>query len=252
MKRLPNISFTPEELQNIVKTGLFNKEGGEAIVTFSLNPHALYKIFIDTNTGEIIEMPENKLKKLSQLFKLQLQNSVKPLSTITMDKKLVGYEMTYDEANLPIGLVKFTRKEMIEVLKSTKNILEYFSAQDITYGDIKNNNILINQKTGQITFCDMDNVRIATYPIDLMGKDLKKYTDIHQAVDRTTDAYMHNLLTLKSLGFPNPYATSAGIIMSLEKEEYPTGFKEKAKPILKSMLTPETFTGEYIIQYIKR
>ena len=39
-----------------------------------------------------------------------------------------------------------------------KKILEYYHSKDIIYGDVKDDNILINSVTGKISFCDMDNI----------------------------------------------------------------------------------------------
>lgn len=63
---------------------------------------------------------------------------------------------------------------------------------------------------------------------------------------------MHNILTLKQLKFPYNYTTTEGVIETLERGIYPQGFEESAKSVFASMTTPETFNGEYAIQYIKR
>ncbi len=250
MKRMPNITFSRESLEEITYTERFSK-GGEAIICLSNKPNSLYKIFINPYTGEIIDMSDNKFKKIATIYQMGLDYSVRPLSTISMDGRLVGYEMSCNPLHVSMNEISLTPQQLIEILKRTKDALEYFESKDITYGDVKNNNILINRHTGQIEFCDMDNIRLGENPIDLMGKDLRQYV-AKNGVLANADAYMHNLFALKELGFPTKYTTSEGVIMTLEKGEYPTEFEKFAHPIFEGMVNPESFNGEYAIQYIKK
>lgn len=251
MKIMPNIRFSREELERIIFEERSGR-GSEAIVCSGGNPYTLYKIFINSSNMDIANMSDNKLRKIAALYRLRLAHSVRPLSTISMDGEVVGYEMTYNPNYIPIAEATLPRKQMIKVLKETSAALEYFSSKDITYGDVKNDNVLIDIHTGQIEFCDMDNIRLGDNPIDLMNSSLSSYVKARGAIDATADAYMHNLFALKELGFPSGYTTYEGIIMALEKGEYPTKFKEKARPIFESMTTPQEFNGEYAIEYIKR
>ena len=62
---------------------------------------------------------------------------------------------------------------------------------------------------------------------------------------------MHNLLTIKSLSYD--YETYDNqILLDLKRENYPTKYKQSAKPIFDTMNDPQSFNGEYIIQYVKR
>lgn len=251
MKLMPNINFSQQELTERVFTEMYS-HGGEAYICLSDNPNTLFKIFFNPQTGEIVEMSDNKLKKITALYQKNIAGSVKPLSTISMDGRLVGYEMSYDQNDMPLNCLGMDRKDSIDILKRTKEILQNFDAKDITYGDVKDNNILVNIKTSEIKFCDMDNIRLGQYPIDLMGVDLRKYYEKRGTIDGATDAYMHNLMSLKQLKFPSNYTFYSGIILMFEQGMFPSKFKLAAQPIFESMINPEEFTGEYAIQYIKR
>lgn len=251
MNLMPNINFSQQELNERVFTEMYSK-GGEAYICLSDNPNTLFKIFFDPQTGEIVEMSDNKFRKITELYKKEIENSVKPLSTISMDGRLIGYEMTYNPNDLPLNCLGMDRKSSIDILKRTKEILQFFDSKDITYGDVKDNNVLVNIKTGEVKFCDMDNVRLGQYPIDLMGIDLKKYYQKRGIIDSAADAYMHNLMTLKQLKFPSNYTFYSGILLMFEQGKYPHKFKLAARPIFESMINPEDFTGQYAIQYIKK
>lgn len=251
MKRMPNINFNYRDCCDIVYSQRFSM-GGEAFICFSDKSNTLYKIFINPKTGEIIEMSDNKFKKIKSLYEKNLEHSVRPLATISVNGKLVGYEMTYDLMDIPLDQARLNRVQMIDALEDTKKVLLYFTSKDITYRDIKSNNILINRATGNISFCDMDNIRMGNYSMDLIGKDLKKYIQMHGGLDETAVAYMHNFLSLQQLGFPSKYTSYEGIILTLNNKVYPSDFDDKVRVILDSMTNPKEFTGEYAIQYVKK
>lgn len=236
MDRLKNIEISPTEIHNIIKHSFFSN-GGEAVVCRTNNPNTLYKIFYKGQMYNVVPMSENKLRKLEILHSLQLTGSVFPLRTITCNKELIGYEMTYNPEEIRFFPGEFDRSDVISKLESIKDILEYFARYDITYADVASRNILFNKHTGKMKFCDMDNVQIGQYPIDIIPLKLSPYYDVC-GIDEKTDAYMHNLLTLD--------------ILNSRKQKLEKEFSRKALPIIESMKEPENFQGEYIIQYVKK
>ena len=260
MQTLPNITLTNEECKNLLRNRRFAK-GGESVICHSDNQHTLYKIFVIDPTIEIATpMSDNKFSKIKSLYKKRLEHATHPLSTISMNGELIGYEMTYDPAFIPLEKMDLSRKEMIRALKETREILLYFDSKDITYSDIKSDNILINPKTHKIMFCDMDNTRVGEYPVDLKCFNLMRFYEIYGKMDNVVQAYMHNLLTLQQLGFTSDLELPSGelstsyhsIITALRHGKRPTKFKQGANEIFDSMTSPQTFNGEYAIQYIKR
>ena len=246
MRLMPNISLTEKEVENLTTRRVFNY-GGEAVICQSENPHTLYKLFTAPHSREVISMTENKEAKITMLHLLKLKNSTYPLSTISMNGKLIGYEMTKAIDYLPIFLPDLSREEIIHMLREAKNTLEYFASKDITYGDIKNDNLLVNPKTGEIMFCDMDNIRLGTREIDIASYELEWFLQCYGKTDEKADAYMHNLLTLEMLNYPN-IARYQYIIELMRCGEIPTGYNLLAHDTLKSMLCPQNFDGEYIIE----
>ena len=133
----------------------------------------------------------------------------------------------------------------IKVLKQSRDSLIELSKHDITYGDVTEVNILYNRRNKTVKLCDIDNIRIGNLPIDAKGYTLQKYYSLTGTIDEKTDAYMHNILTLKSLSYDySTYDTS--ILVDLRRGIYPTSFKQTAKPILDSLNDPNSFSGEYI------
>lgn len=249
MKVMPNINLSPSEYYSILK----NEEthGGEGIISRGSRPNTLYKIFFN-GRQELCPMSENKQRKVLEIYQKGLEYCVLPLATLSLNGEMVGYEMTRDANDVDLeSLKELPREQMIAVLRRAKIALEYFASRDITYGDVTESNILINRQTGAVKFCDIDNMRVGEYPIDKKGFSLLKYSTKTGVIDRKADAYMHNLLTIRKLHYREEvYDTE--ILRDLNKGIYPTKFKLAARPIFKSMTTPETFQGEYAIQYIKR
>lgn len=247
MKRMPNINIAQEDYERFQKN--FCQRGGEGIICHT-DGTSLYKLFTDQR-GNITSMSENKQIKVLSLYQKNLSYAVKPISTISYKGEMVGYEITYNPYDCPLeNMTLLDRKTLIKILKETRNVLEYFASKDITYGDVTADNILINIKTGTITFCDIDNMRVGTYQIDTLGSPLTRYYERTGVIDAKADAYMHNLLTIKKLSCPNQYESE--IIKDLRREIYPTKFKQHAHQVFQSMTTPERFNGEYVIQYVKR
>ena len=247
MKTIKNLTFTQDQYQRVLNQQY--RSGGEAIITLGDQPNTCYKLFQETKTKEN-SMSDNKLRKIEELYRRNILYLVKPLRTISYNGRIIGYEMTYDKDDKSLSELQLSRKQLIRVLKQTRDILLYFDSQDITYGDVTANNILINTKTGKITFCDIDNIRLGINGIDIKGYCLSRYYTKTGIIDRRADAYMHNILSIKQLAYPTEYESE--IIRKLSEQDYPTKFKQPAKEVFASMAAPETFTGEYVIQYIKR
>lgn len=260
MRNLPNINIDPRSLNRLFMMQLAS--GGEAIITRSFQPNTLFKIFADYNVQRCsdsfgvpfrtdrIEMSDNKLEKIKKLHEMDLEHIVKPVSTLSMNGRLIGYEMTYDEENKSIVNAKLSMEETIKALKESRKVLEYFQGKDITYGDVNSGNILVNQNTGQISFCDIDNMRIGTLPIDVKGKNATIY-GILGGKEEYLDAYMHNIMTLYEFSNKD-FAFLFSPVSEIVQKDHSKFLSEGAKETLKSMEEPKTFNGDYIIQYVKK
>lgn len=248
LRNLPNIKITHEEYIHL--RGKEENHGGEGIICLSDN-NTLYKIFLDQN-GRVCPMTDNKQRKLLKLYHKDLPYMVKPFATISYNGEMIGYEMSYDKNDISLNdLASIPRKELIKLLREAKEALVYFDHQDITYADVTEDNLLINTKTGKITFCDIDNMRVGTYPVDAKGYSPTRYYEKTGIIDAKADAYMHNLLTIRYLNYPKGvYDTK--VMRDLRNGIYPSRYKLSAREIFSSMANPETFTGEYVIQYVKR
>lgn len=257
MRTIPNLALTRAQINKLLETPF--AIGGESVLCYT-DQDSLLKLFINRDnipnyeqTGkfqavDLCGMSDNKLQKVAHLYQLQLEDSVQPLSTITMDGQLLGYEITWDKADFMYQSTAQTRKTNVDVLRQTQGILEYYASKDITYGDVFERNILLNARTGKAKFCDIDNMRVGEYPIDIMDPELLEYGEI-RGYDETADAYMHNLLTIYALTAVDSYED---IITGLNMGTIPKGFKLRANKTIRSMATPETFDGKYLTKYIKR
>lgn len=248
MQRLPNREITLDEFFAISDEAIFAK-GGESVIYRTDKKDTLFKLFVDRN-GNFIDMSDNKLQKIMALYQMNLSHSVRPVSTVTVGKYLVGYEMSYNPNAIEFKKAGLDYERKIEVLEKTKSILEYFASHDIVYGDVKSNNILLDPLTGEIEFCDMDNIQLGKYPMDLVVEYVQPFKKCDKI--ELADAYNHNLMSLQQLGFPSDYPTFREVLQALVRETYPTSFNEEAIPIFESMSLPRKFNGEYAIQYVKK
>lgn len=249
MKVMPNTNLSEEFCDYLLLDCRFDI-GGEAIICKNDDTNTLYKIFVYPGSDIPDIMSDNKFKKIVALYQKKLKYKVQPLSTLSLNGKLIGYEMSYDSKDISMFNLNLTRRQKLYYLRQAKEALDYFSSVDITYGDVKSDNILINQKTKKITFCDIDNIRLGQYPIDVMGHELTEYVESRGQVDKTIDAFMHNLLTLEQLNFPN--LSQQEILAYLNQGINIKQLPDKAIQIAKSLTEPSTYEGEFMIQYIKK
>lgn len=249
MRVMPNKKLTLEELNIMLSNNKFDY-GGEAIVLRSPNPNTLYKIFVYPST----ELPErispNKERKIIELYQRQLEGSVQPLNTLSLNGELIGYEMTYEQGDTPLLNLDLSPEEKMYVLEKSADILSYFATQDVTYGDVKDDNVLFNPTTKKVKFCDMDNIRIGSLPIDVMGHGLYDYYKSVGVVDEKTDAYMHNLLLLEQLRYNN--LSHRTILTRLRQKPMMPEFPEEVESLLNGLTNPENFDGRYAIKMLKR
>lgn len=244
MRRLPNISLTDKEVLTLVTNHKLN-HGGEAIIC-KPTPTRLFKIFSDTSDQTkptITTMSENKERKVIELFNLQPEYSTLPLSTLSLNGELIGYEVTYDPQDKDVFPFILPPKKQIEFLEETKRILEYYKSIGITYGDVNFRNILENKKTGKLKFCDMDNIQISDYPIDLYDCDLRDYIEKRGQVDVYTDAYMHSIMTLHLLDLD---------LYGCGEEYFKFFFTKKGQELIAALQDKTTYDGEYLVKHIRK
>lgn len=250
MKSMPNVKISRQDFERLITQNRYGS-GGEGVICTTPSPHTLYKIFVEYETSIPVIMSDNKRKKIQELYHRHIEHSTQPLSTISLDGELIGYEMTGDQDDISLLSIHLPRRKKIEVLKRSSEILQYFASQGITYGDVKANNILVNRKTNQVKFCDMDNIKLDDYPIDLLNDYVDSIIESESDINPSVDAYMHNLMTLQLLNSPG--ITYDEIIYKLIDGKYHKKYKQEAHRALSTMVSSEQpFTGEYIAPYIKR
>ncbi len=253
MKNLPNIEIPKRDLSLMLEHP--KSAGGEAVICRGYDDKTLYKLFLDPVAAEeaytfdisdLIHMSDNKLKKLLALRKKNPNNCVMPLSTISMNKEVIGYEMTYDPNDVVFTSPNSfeTWADVVHILENSSIALREFQSKDIIFGDVARRNILVNKKTGKITFCDVDNVCVAGHTFDVLNEDMEFYVN-HCGINDKMDAYMHNILTFETVGLTTEECVYEPTVI----EEF---FDTRALPIAKTLDCPERFSGEYAIQYIKR
>ena len=239
MKRIPNIVLDEKQVREIMTRGkLFS--GTEAVICRGNNPYTLYKIF--NKLGNPIPMGDNKEKKIIRIYDREIDYSVKPVSTLSLDGVLIGYEMVDEYDFDTYKLYELMPEEVMQLLKETKKVLEYFTSKGIIYGDMEPRNILFNRGTGEVKFCDMDNVQIDNCKMDVFPYSLIEYNET-RGIDDGVHPYMHNRLVLGAFDL-DMYCSSK---FALKKV-----FKKTGRKIIESMKTPKEFKEEYVLTYMKK
>lgn len=238
MRNLPNTKLSIEEYHKVLKRRKIS--GGEADIYYSENLHTAYKIF--SNSKLEGHMSENKAKKLALLYQKPLDHCTRPVSTLSVNGILVGYELTYDNDDKTFLPIYLSRSDLIHYLEESKNILEFFASQGIIYGDVATRNILINRSTGNLKFCDMDNISINNYPIDMFSRELENYRQVW-GINQQADIYMHNIMCLNSFDID---------LYNYCKGHFSFFFEEAAEDIVSNMQNVKKFNGKSIVSYIKR
>lgn len=239
MRLMPNIKLTEEQFRKIL---LHHKvyPGGEATICDGSNYGTVYKLF--SKNGNPKPMGDNKEKKVIELYQQQLDYSTIPLSTISVNDMIVGYEMITDDDMKVYKWYQLSYEELIFLLRKSRDILKYFISKGIIYCDVDLRNILFNPSTGEIMFCDMDNTQIGDLKVDLMPFGLIEYDKV-RGIDEQASIYAHNLMSLHCFDIDH---------LCSRDREISYLFKRPAKKIVKSMRKPQSFNGEYIIDYIKK
>lgn len=236
---IPNKEITKKQFFELIINNKLTF-GGEAIICQSDNPYSLYKIF--SKAGQPKPMEKNKEMKINYLYETKPDFCIQPINTISLDDIIIGYEMTADPRLKSYESYQLSSEELKYFLIKTRNILEYFSSLGIIYGDIKLSNILFNRDTGDIQFCDMDNIALNNNPMDLIPSTIQSYHD-SRSLDVNIHPYMHNIMTLHVLDF-DVYLTS--------KNKLRHYFKRQAIKTIESMKDPKNFDNQYIIQHLKK
>lgn len=251
MTQLPNIELSDEEL--LYYKNNYCDFGSESIISKGEN-NQIYKIWKTAeieSTDKRLALLDRKLRKVISYYKLKPKYCTLPTTTLTNRGICIGYGME-NLADADILLISpLDRDERIEVLKKMPAILNCFSDQGIIYGDIKNDNILINRKTGSITFCDIDNSKIEEFSMEVYPQELENFITQYGQEDEKIHAYMHNLLTLEQLD--NEVCSHHEVIEKMKRNQYDDFVVESGKTLLKQMkrITPQ-YQKEYIINHVKK
>ena len=117
---IPNKKITMDEYHDLI-TWRKLTYGGEAIICESDNPYSLYKIFSTFDKPK--PMGENKEKKIELLHELKPEYAIQPISTISLNDIIIGYEMTTNPNLKKTSFDSLSTEEKKYFLTKTKEIL---------------------------------------------------------------------------------------------------------------------------------
>ena len=238
MQRIPNIDLNDEQIRELT-VDYYITSGSEGTICEGILNNTLSKI--NMHNGKILPLGDNKERKINELYKKQLEHSSIPVRTISHKGNIVGFEMTTDPTFDKYSIYNLSLSDQKQLLLRAKEVLEYFTANDVIYGDVELRNILYNKENGEVFFCDMDNTQVGEYPMDLLPGIINHY-DSTRGIDDGVNAFAHNYLTLRMLGL-DPYESRRAIRQQFKRQGY---------KIIHSMQEPKSFIKDYCITYMKK
>lgn len=110
---------------------------------------------------------------------------------------------------------------------------------------------MVNQKTGKLSFCDIDNIQIGQFKMDEILKVLNDFHHNNYFYYEDTHVYMHNLFTIKELykSFDN-YQDLITYMKYSELVDSP--FNDCGKKIIKQLCQKKNIDSHYLIDNLKK
>lgn len=246
-KNIPNKKISLEEWEEYLKINT-NLGGSEGVISIDEQKQIATKIFhhpiLESKDDEekYYKKMDNKFQKIVLLNKLQPENDIYPIETISYDGCFIGYKMTSPKLDK-------NQEFSIKHLKQLKEKLVSFHNLGIVHGDIKKSNILIT-KNGNIALCDLDNMQVESRPIDYFNYYVLYFFNDDRLLGKNADIYLYNMLFLQQLMYTdNSYDEIQdkilfGEVPNFDREE----FKEE---IEKMQYSFTNYAGKYLIDCIK-
>mgnify|MGYP004512337599 CR=1 FL=1 len=234
---LRNIKLKESEIKNL-KDNEYDY-GAESRI-YKTKIGTVYKIFRDMPK----DIQENKFQKVKLLSEKKIDFMVDILSTISYKGKFIGYEMPL--IHNCFWQVNLNETEKIHYLKQLKQFLLTLEDNDITYADIKNDNIFIENH--KLKLGDIDNISIDNYKMDLIPAVLDRI--YHDGIfEADCHSLMHNRFTVDTLD--KKIITNFSTISASDFNRY----SKKGKRIIKKMSLvnrlPSLYNKDYLIDNLK-
>lgn len=241
---MENLELSEKALENI---RLELKSLGSEAHIYKATNHSLYKIF-----GDVVKTRlKNKEKKIELLHEMQISFFKNPIRTLTLEGEFIGYEIEWDQQDRAWWEYSLTKRDKIELLRELKEKLKFLSNKKIIYGDLKDDNILINKATGKLSFCDIDNIQIGNLRMDLVQRSLKPLCNKNSLYDENAHIYMHNIYTINELY--QKFDTYQSLLSYLQETPLQgSPFNERGNKIVKQLCQRKNISSDYLIDNLKK
>lgn len=199
-----DIHFNYEELEEL-DSNYFWTYGGEANLYRIPNgkKNIVIKLFYSIESHRFILSPriiQNKKYKVGVLQKSRIPNKIQVYGRIFFEREFIGYMLNEAMNFGDFYLNTFRSQEQLIFLRKLKHQLQRLHELNMIFGDLKGDNILIHQTNYKLgCLCDLDNMQIGDFPIDVMSNYVEAFLHRYGKVDENLDWYVFNLLTLETL-----------------------------------------------------
>ncbi len=234
---LRKIDVTQDFLDNI---GKYKYDFGAESHIYKLNEKSVYKIFRKISD----ETLENKYQKLKLIDSKNIDFMPRILSALFCKDKFVGYEMPFYKNQF--WNVCLTRDEKVNYLSTLKQYLLELEDKNITYVDLKEDNLFI--ENSKLILGDIDNSIVEDYRIDLIPSNIcSLYDNGKFIVD--CHSLMHNCFTINTL--EDKFVVNLSRLESFESDMYTDDGKKLIKKMANVYNRPEQVGKDYLIDYLK-
>lgn len=233
---------------------------GDEGTVFNYQDKYAVKIFTRYKTIEMHRRLERKMKKLEEMLQVQDPGAAFPLGLVSSDGKEVdGYYTKLIRSNGYIESFSDLKKlrslsTIVELLKQGDQILRRLHQKGFALGDIKGNNILLDEM-GNPIYVDVDNYKYKNHLFDLIpdraGVIYSKFQGPLSYQDN--DKIIYALMALQTITGNRDFSFQRdAIIIKRAVEELDTD--EETKEILQEIFSPTTdkpYVGD-VLEKIKR
>ena len=161
--------------------------------------------------------------------------------------------MRYNECDKQWFNTYLSFEEKIAYLEELKEKLLVLEEFGILYSDIKDDNFLINSATGELKFCDVDNVQIDGLRVDTTQVISRSLRDENNLFDNSVHAFMHNIYTLEQLANIDIYTMDDLVELVENPRQGLIIFNKNKEQIIKNMVLvkKKNVSNRYLIDNLK-
>lgn len=137
----------------------------------------------------------SKREKIRILNIHDIPGIIKPYDSINNEDGCTGYYMEYFYSSPLSERTDLPYERKLIVLHSLKETIERLHKKEIIVGDLREQNILVNEKD-EVKICDVDGFKVGHFDMGWLNIFSNIYFERYKRIDEGLDIFSFNLITL--------------------------------------------------------